>query len=172
VERREENENWWDREEPLPPRSGGAAILPGRQAELFDDAGQAIYTPAPTAVRPGKAPAARPAPRTLPQTVVSVRSRSATSARVLTTTRVATATRVAAVSKGARAARGTVARQLMMSQSISSGREAARWFSVPQRVLLPRYQLFEGASGVSEDAGGLRIRPESRRASHGHVWFV
>ncbi len=144
----------------------------GRQTELFDDAGHVVYSPA---ARPVEAPAVLPvpaaAPRSIAQTRVSVRTPSRTSARVVVTRRTA-ATRVAAVTKSVGTARGAVARQLLMSQSISSGREDSRWFSVPQRVLLPRYQLFEGADAVTEDPGGLRVGARSMRTPRGHVWFV
>ena len=145
------------------------------QAELFDAAGRATYTPASRAAAPAEefrpvpeAAAVRPAPKT----IVSVRSRSRTSARVVATTRVEAPVRVAAVAKTEAAARGSVARHLVMSQSISSGKEESRWFSVPQRVLLPRFQLFEGADAVTEGPGGLRIGSPSMRAQRGRVWFV
>lgn len=150
----------------------------GRQTELFDETGQAAFTPAePVDGRPVAVPvvpvAPKAVPRAVPQTIVSVQARSSRSARRIATTRSATAIRVAAVAKTESASRGTVARHLLMSQSISSGKEEARWFSVPQRVLLPRYQLFEGADGVTEDAGGgLRIGSRSMRTQRGHVWFV
>ena len=77
------------------------------------------------------------------------------------------------MAQAATAARGAVARQLVLSQSISSGREESRWFSVPQRVLLPRFQLFEGADAVTEDeTGRLRMGSPSTRAQRGRVWFV
>ncbi len=138
---------------------------------MFDEAGQAAFQAlAPEA--PLAPPAPAPVPAAAPRTIVSVRSKSRTTARVVATTRVAPAVRVAAIAKTPAAARGTVARHLVMSQSISSGREEARWFSVPQRVLLPRFQLFAGAESVTEDAGGLRIEPAARRAQGGQVWFV
>lgn len=135
----------------------------GRQAELFDASGHAAFAPVEPAV---------PAAPVLPQTVVSVRSRSRTTARVVATTRVVSAPRVAAVAKTATAARGSVARHLAMSQSLSSGKEESRWFSVPQRVLLPRFQLFEGADAVTEGPDGLRIGSPSMRTQRGRVWFV
>jgi len=137
----------------------------GQQAELFDAAGHAAFAPIDPPVPAVPAPA-------LPQTVVSVRSRSRTTARVVATTRVVPAPRVAAVAKTAAAARGSVARHLAMSQSLSSGKEESRWFSVPQRVLLPRFQLFEGADAVSEGPDGLRIGSPSMRTQRGRVWFV
>ncbi len=146
----------------------------GRQAEMFDESGhvaapaQRIQTGSDTLVMPG----ARPEMITIPRTVVSVQSKSESTARVVATTRVVSAPRVSAVTKTKTAARGTVARQLIMSQSISSGREESRWFSVPQRVLLPRYQLFEGTDGVTEEQGGLRVSSRSMRTQRGHVWFV
>ena len=148
-----------------------------RQAELFDETGQVAFQPAAaTIVSEIAAPAtpvAAPAARTVPQTIVSVRRKSRTTARVVATTRVVPAVRVASVSKAPSAGRGAVARQLVMSQSISSGREDARWFSVPQRALLPRFQLFEGAAGVTEETGGiLRVHSRSKRAQRGCVWFV
>ncbi len=137
----------------------------GRQAELFDAAGQAVAVPA---ARPAAAKAA-PAP---PRTVVSVHAKSRTGARVVATTRAVAATRVAAVPKTAAGTRGEVARHLFMSQSLSSGREASRWFSVPQRTLLPRFQLFEGADAVVEEQGRLRIGSPALRTQRGRVWFV
>ena len=143
------------------------------QAELFDAAGRATYVPASRAAAPTEE--FRPVPETAavrpaPKTIVSVRSR--TSSRVVATTRVEAPVRVAAVAKTEAAARGSVARHLVMSQSISSGKEESRWFSVPQRVLLPRFQLFEGADAVTEGPGGLRIGSPSMRAQRGRVWFV
>ena len=159
---------------------GGGEAVPmtfGRQAELFDAAGHVALPAAARAALPEPVaapvrPAAPVAPKPMAQTVVSVHSKSASTARVVATTRVAPATRVAAVAKSTTAARGAVAFQLVRSQSISSGREESRWFSVPQRVLLPRFQLFEGAAAVTEDEGGLRIGSPSTRAQHGQVWFV
>ena len=144
---------------------------------MFDETGQVAYAPAERAGAPTAetaAAAAKVAGLAVPQTIVSVQSRSRHSARVVATTRAAlAAVRVAAVPKTAAAARGEVARQLIASQSISSGREESRWFSVPQRVLLPRYQLFEGAESVTEDAGGgLCLASRSTRMQRGHVWFV
>ena len=176
--RREKEENWWDRETPSAHVDESAPVIFGRQTELFDETGQAVFTPAEPAAEltietPAAAPVPKYAPRVVPQTIVSVQSRSRTTARVVATTRAASATRVAAVAKTASAAHGAVARQLMMSQSISSGREESRWFSVPQRVLLPRYQLFEGAEAVTEEeGGGLRLGARSMRGQRGHVWFV
>jgi hypothetical protein len=176
VAREQEDGNWWDRETPA---SSGAEAVPmtfGRQAELFDEAGQAALPPAERAetpvaeVRP--LPETRPEPRAVAQAIVSVHSRSKSTARVIATTRVIPVPRVAAVARAATAARGAVAHQLLMSQSISSGKEESRWFSVPQRVLLPRYQLFEGADAVTEEGGRLHIGSPSTRAQHGHVWFV
>ena len=158
-----EEENWWDRA----PTSPGAKSVPmtlGRQAELFDAAGHAVYAPA--------APAAKPAASALPQTIVSVHSKSRTTARVVATTRVVRATRVAAVSKARASARGEMGRHLVMSQSISSGKEESRWFSVPQRVLLPRFQLFEGADAVIEEGGNLRVGSPAMKTQRGRVWFV
>ena len=91
---------------------------------------------------------------------------------MVATTRVVAATRVAAVSKTASSARNEMGRHLVMSQSLSSGREESRWFSVPQRVLLPRFQLFEGADAVVEEGGNLRIGSPSTRSQRGRVWFV
>ena len=144
----------------------------GRQAELFDETGHAAFTPAePEAVRPPEpAPVPAPAPA---RTVVSVEAGRRRRSKVIATHRAAPATRVSSVTATAKAARGAVARHLLMSQSISSGQEESRWFSVPQRVLLPRYQLFEGAQdAVREDEGGLRIGPRSMRTQRGQVWFV
>ena len=137
----------------------------GRQAELFDAAGQEVAVPA---ARPAAAKAA-PAP---PRTVVSVHAKSRTGARVVATTRAVAATRVAAVPKTAAGTRGEVARHLFMSQSLASGREATRWFSVPQRTLLPRFQLFEGADAVVEEQGSLRIGSPALKTQRGRVWFV
>lgn len=115
---------------------------------------------------------AKSAAKAIPQAVVSVRSKSRTTARVVATTRMEVPTRVAAVAKTETTARGAVARHLVMSQSISSGQEESRWFSVPQRVLLPRFQLFEGADAVTEGPEGLRIGSPAMRAQRGRVWFV
>ena len=146
------------------------------QAELFDSAGQATFTPARRGPAPAgdawAAPVAKPAVKTAPQTIVSVHSKSRTTARVVATTRVDVPVRVAAVAKTGTPSRGSVARHLVMSQSISSGKEESRWFSVPQRVLLPRFQLFEGADAVTEGPEGLRIGSPSMRAQRGRVWFV
>ena len=148
----------------------------GRQAELFDAAGQAVVAPAERAPVPTAAPAVAPAAKTAapagPRTIVTVHSRSRTAARVVATPRVAAATRVAAVAKTAASARGEVGRHLVMSQSISSGREELRWFSVPQRALLPRFQLFEGADAVVEERGSLTVGSPATRAQRGRVWFV
>ena len=123
-------------------------------------------------VEPAAVPAVPPAAKAISQTIVSVHSKSRTTARVVATTRVVAATRVAAVSKTASSARCEMGRHLVMSQSISSGREESRWFSVPQRVLLPRVQLFEGADAVVEEGGNLRIGSPSTRTQRGRVWFV
>jgi len=175
AQREEEERNWWDRE-PSADEADSVPVTFGRQTELFDETGQAAYSPparieAPAAVAP--VPAAAPAAaRPAPRTVVSVQSRSRRTARVVTTTRAAKAIRVAAVPRAASAG-GDVARHLLMSQSLSSGKEEARWFSVPQRALLPRFQLFEGADGVTEEAGGsLRLASRSLRTQRGRVWFV
>ena len=146
----------------------------GRQAELFDDAGHAA-APLARAETPAAEIRTPPVVRPVAQTVVSVHSKSKSTARVVATTRVVPAIRVAAAATAAAAApaaRGAVAYQLVRSQSISSGKEESRWFSVPQRVLLPRYQLFEGSNAVTEDGGSLRIGSPSTRAQHGQVWFV
>lgn len=128
---------------------------------MFDEAGQVTLAAQP-------APAVQPAAR---RTIVSVQSRSRTTARVVATTRVPAATRVMAVPRAA--ARGEVARHLFMSKSLSSGKEGSRWFSVPQRVLLPRYQLFEGTEAVVEERPGQwRIGSPSLRHARGQVWFV
>ena len=143
---------------------------------MFDETGHAAFRPAERLAFPaGEAISALPATsaaQAIPRTVVSVHSKSRTTARVVATTRVVAAPRVSSVSKAASAGRGAVARQLMASQSISSGKEEARWFSVPQRVLLPRYQLFEGSDAVTEDEGGLKVGSPSMRAQSGRVWFV
>lgn len=168
MERGKVAENWWDREAEAHEPEESVPMTLGRQSELFDDAGQAMVAPA--------APAT-PAPKTVaapvrPRAVVSVRSRSRSGHRVVATTRVEAVPRITSVTRSETAARGAVARQLVMSQSISSGREEARWFSVPRRVLLPRYQLFEGAEAVTEERGGLRLATRSMRTQRGHVWFV
>ena len=143
-------------------------MVVGQQAELFDAAGHAAFKPIEPAA-PAAPVSAAPA---VPRTLVSVHSRSRTAARVVATTRVVSVPRVAAVAKTAAAARGSVARHLAMSQSLSSGKEESRWFSVPQRVLLPRFQLFEGADAVTEGPDGLRIGSPSLRTQRGRVWFV
>ena len=148
----------------------------GEQAELFDASGVVAFSPAETLTIPAEetvpAPKAKVSGLAIPQTVVSVHSKSRTSARVVATTRVVAPARAAVATKAVPAGRGVVGRQLVMSQSISSGREESRWFSVPQRVLLPRYQLFEGADSVTEDGSGLRIGSPSTRTQSGSVWFV
>ena len=168
-----EDGNWWDREDPATPDAPATPMVLGRQAELFDESGHAAYGPVARAALPVSdafsLPEAAPA---VPRKIVSVHSKSKTTARVIATTRVIPAIRVASISRTAPAARGAVARQLVRSQSISSGKEEARWFSVPQRVLLPRFQLFEGADAVTEDEGGLRIGSPSMRTQSGRVWFV
>ena len=174
ASRARESGNWWDRDET--PSSGAAAvpITFGRQAELFDDAGHVAAAPLARAETPAAEVRPQPVVRPVAQTVVSVQAKSKSTARVVATTRVVPAIRVAAaatVAAAAPAARGAVAFQLIRSQSISSGKEESRWFSVPQRVLLPRYQLFEGADAVTEDGGGLRIGSPATRAQHGRVWF-
>ena len=80
--------------------------------------------------------------------------------------------RVSAVATTPATALGVMARQLVKSQSISSGKEEARWFSVPQRALLPRFQLFEGSDAVTEDGGSLTIASPATRPQRGKVWFV
>ena len=159
-----------------PSQANSVPMTLGHQAELFDNAGQVAVKPLERAVLPvagtWSIPEAKPAAPTIPQTIVSVHSKSRITARVVATTRVVPVTRVSSVAKTATVARGAVARQLLRSQSISSGKEESRWFSVPQRVLLPRYQLFEGADAVTEDGGGLRIGSPSTRTQHGQVWFV
>ena len=146
------------------------------QAELFDASGTVAYSPAATLSIPVEetipAPKARTSAPAIPQTIVSVQSKSRTSSRVVATTRVVAPARAATATKAAPAGRGVVGRHLVMSHSISSGREESRWFSVPQRVLLPRYQLFEGADSVTEDGSGLRIGSPSTRTQSGSVWFV
>lgn len=165
-------ENWWDRE-PTGNRADATPVVLGRQAELFDAAGHAVAAPVarPAAPAPVAAPVAAPAAA---RTLVSVHARSRTGARVVATTRAVAATRVAAMPKTAAVAgsRGEVGRHLVMSQSLSSGREESRWFSVPQRTLLPRFQLFEGADAVVEEQGSLRIGSPALKAQRGRVWFV
>ncbi|HAL92030.1 MAG TPA: hypothetical protein DCM68_03285 [Verrucomicrobia bacterium] len=139
---------------------------------MFDAAGQATFKPAERTAPPVAAPPAKPVAKAIPQTIVSVHSKSRTTARVVATTRVAAPVRVAAVARTVPASRGQVARHLFMSQSLSSGKEESRWFSVPQRVLLPRYQLFEGADAVTEEGGRLTVGAPSMRTQRGRVWFV
>jgi hypothetical protein len=161
-------ENWWDRE-PGAARDDATPLVLGRQAELFDAAGQAVAAPVARPAAPVPAPVAAPAAA---RTLVSVHAKSRTGARVVATTRAVAATRVAAVTKTAAGARGEVGRHLVMSQSLSSGREESRWFSVPQRTLLPRFQLFEGADAVVEEQGSLRIGSPALKTQRGRVWFV
>jgi hypothetical protein len=171
-----EEENWWDRDVSSSNSADSVPMSLGHQAELFDHAGQVAVKPLERAVLPvadtWSIPETTSAAQAIPQTIVSVHSKSKVTARVVATTRVVPVTRVSSVAKTATVARGAVARQLIRSQSISSGREESRWFSVPQRVLLPRYQLFEGADAVTEDGGGLQIGSPSTRKQHGQVWFV
>lgn len=176
AQREREDENWWDREPSL-HGDDSAPVAFGRQTELFDETGQVAYEAAPPSeALPRETPVSvtpSAAVRPITRTVVSVQSRSRQTARVVSTFRARPATRVTAVSKAVRASHGDVARHLMMSQSLSSGREESRWFSVPQRALLPRFQLFEGAAGVTEETGGiLRVHSRSKRAQRGCVWFV
>ncbi|HHX97481.1 MAG TPA: hypothetical protein GX689_01320 [Lentisphaerae bacterium] len=170
--RAKESDKWWEREDYDSPHDTGIQMTLGQQAELFDIAGEAVFKPLETPPPPVSAPVPPVAAPAAPRTIVSVQSKSRTTARVVATTRAAPVVRVSAVTKTAQAARGSVARHLMMSQSISSGKEAARWFSVPQRALLPRYQLFEGSPGVTEGADGLRISARELRTQRGRVWFV
>ena len=162
-----ESGNWWDRIDPAGREEEPAPVTFGRQTELFDETGQAVYAPA------AGEPADAAGTRAVPQAIVTVQARARGTARAVATTRAVSSVRVAAVAKTEAAAKGAVARQLMMSQSISSGREESRWLSVPQRVLLPRYQLFEGSEAVTEEAGGgLKVGSRSMRSQRGHVWFV
>jgi hypothetical protein len=172
AQRASGDENWWDRDEPIANPSDAVPMTLGHQAELFDEAGHAAIQPVERAEMPAASTVTMPAAKAVPQTIVSVYSRSKSTARVVATTRVVSTPRVSAVAKTATVAQGAVARQLFRSQSISSGREESRWFSVPQRVLLPRFQLFEGAEAVTEDRGSLRIGSPATRSQRGRVWFV
>ena len=141
---------------------------------MFDAAGQvavpwADRAPAPAVEAPAPATPVAPSVR---QTIVSVRPRSRATGRPVVTTRVEAPVRVSAVATTPATALGVMARQLVVSQSISSGKEEARWFSVPQRALLPRFQLFEGGDAVTEDGGSLTIASPATRAQRGRVWFV
>ena len=141
---------------------------------MFDAAGQvavpwAARAPAPAVEAPAPATPVAPSVR---QTIVSVRPRSRATGRPVVTTRVEAPVRVSAVATTPATALGVMARQLVVSQSISSGKEEARWFSVPQRALLPRFQLFEGGDAVTEDGGSLTIASPATRAQRGRVWFV
>ena len=78
-------ENWWEREPTDTP------MTLGRQAEMFDEAGQVTIAAKP-------APAVKPAAS---RAIVSVQSRSRTTARVVATTRVQAATRVMAAPQAA-----------------------------------------------------------------------
>jgi hypothetical protein len=172
--REKASENWWDREVPLEPAEEAGQPLFGRQTELFDETGRVVVAqPEGRGAPSASSPQSLGGAQAVPQTLVSVRSRSASGLRVVTTTRSAAPVRVTVVPKTAEAQRGAVARQLVASQSISSGKEESRWFSVPQRVLLPRYQLFEGSDAVREDScGGLSLVSRSMRTQRGQVWFV
>ena len=173
AQQERETENWWDRDEPSSNSANAVTMTLGQQAEMFDDAGQAAVQPVERPVLPVSSTWTLPEAKPVAQTLVSVHSKSKVTARVIATTRVVSATRVSSVAKTATVARGAVARQLLRSQSISSGREGARWYSVPPRVLLPRYHLFDGADAVTEDAGGrLSVGSPSTRTQHGQVWFV
>ena len=141
---------------------------------MFDAAGQvavpwAARAPAPAVEAPAPATPVAPSVR---QTIVSVRPRSRATGRPVVTTRVEAPVRVSAVATTPATALGVMARQLVVSQSISSGKEEARWFSVPQRALLPRFQLFEGSDAVTEDGGSLTIASPATRPQRGKVWFV
>ena len=144
----------------------------GHQEEMFDAAGQVAVPWADRAPAPeAPAPAAAETP-VVRQTIVSVRPRSRATGRTIVTTRVEAPVRVSAVATTPATALGVMARQLVVSQSISSGKEEARWFSVPQRALLPRIQLFEGSDAVTEDGGSLTIASPATRPQRGKVWFV
>lgn len=163
-------ERWWERDD-LEARHPAAAIpmVLGQQQEMFDDAGQVTV---PWAERPAPPAAEKPVESVARPTVVSVRAKSRATGRVVATTQAAARTRVAAIASAPSRTHHAMARQLVLSQSISSGREEARWFSVPQRALLPRYQLYEGAVGVMETRRGLVIAPPATRAQRGRAWFV
>ena len=169
--------NWWDVEEGLEEELTDATpMVLERQAELFDDAGEAVYTPAvaeegerAAATRMGVA-LAQPANGVL--TLVSGLVAGRGEAKAVVTRRAKTASRATVVSQAQAAASNEVARHLVMSLSISSGKEQARRFSVPRRALLPRYQLFEGASSVVEESGQLHLCGREARKGRGHVWFV
>lgn len=165
-----EERNWWDCDDgDTQQETLSVPMTLGRQENLFDESGQPAFVPPTSTIFEEEA---GPAAMTLPKTDVSVHRRSKTTARVVATTRPARVTRVMSVARTEKASAGGMARHLAMSQSISSGSEETRWFSVPQRVLLPRYQLFTGGDSVREERGGLRIVSSSSASSHGRVWFV
>lgn len=187
--RRAASERWWDREddEEEAEAGGGADALPmvlGEQARLFDDEGQvAVTLPEGGAGRAEvRQPARKVVPRTVPNTVVSAQSRVNGKIVGITVTRASTldmavpkarAAAVAAAPVAAVAASRSIARHLVMSQSILSGPEETRRFSVPLRALRPHFQLFEGAAAVVEDDhGGIRLNQRELRTQRGQVWFV
>ena len=144
----------------------------GHQQEMFDATGQVAVPWADRSPAPAVPAPAAPAAPVVRSTIVSVRPRSRATGRAVVTTRVEAPVRVSAVATTPATALGVMARQLVKSQSISSGKEEARWFSVPQRALLPRFQLFEGADAVTEDGGSLTIGSPATRSQRGRVWFV
>jgi|LSQX01.1.fsa_nt_gb hypothetical protein len=144
----------------------------GEQAELFDESGQVTFQAAPELELPAKPEVAVQAEAQPGRTMVTVQPHARQAARVVATRRVAPVVKAVATTKVIQA-RGDVARHLLMSQSISSGKEHARRFSVPRRALLPRFQLFEGAAGVVEDErGNMKLPWRSMRKQRGRVWFV
>lgn len=134
---------------------------------------------ATTAAGTGATAAVRPSARLVPQTVVSVQVRGLGKGRsraVAVTRPAAMGMAQAAVTPRVRTAvgqKGEIGRHLVMSLSISSGKEESRRFSVPRRVLRPHFQLFEGSAAVIEDEnGGYRLGRQDLRTQRGQVWFV
>lgn len=147
---REEGDTLWDQPQE-PPR---ASV---RQGELWDEQGQpmvAALAPAMPEAAPAVAPL-RAACRTLGAAAMPV-AKTKTFAQ-----------------KTRNTSKADIARMLVLSKSIYDGKDADRWFSVPQRSILPRLQLYEGSAEV-EDGHVMhsRQRPGPGGATSGHVWFV
>lgn len=149
----------------------------GEQATLFDDEGRVTIGAVPEAepVREPVRPAVR---RIVPNTVISAQTRVNGRITGITVTRAATldaapVNTVAVAAAREVAAGRAIARHLVMSQSILSGKEETRRFSVPRRSLRPHFLLFEGCESVVEDGcGGYRLNQRNLRTQRGQVWFV
>ena len=83
--RAKESDKWWEREDYDSPHDTGIQMTLGQQAELFDIAGQAVFKPLETPPPPVSAPVPPVAAPAAPRTIVSVQSKSRTTARDLAT---------------------------------------------------------------------------------------